>query len=319
MRIRAFRNGWKSSSASARTRRGPGVRDPEQARALESLRLARTELERQLAATVHERRRAQIAQAIDEIDRRMAEVSAARAVAAFTGTTTAPSTTSIASRDRSAISTGRRSRVRFDRFAGSAPRSRSIRVRMPSAAGPATLGDLLRHALGPVGLEDIPRIALVAARQPVERQPASDRGLRRLRPANTASPTVPAVYHYAPDRHELELRCEFGAGAWRSASRRRGRRARRADVDPLARSVEVRRARIPVLPARSRTCDRRGRDRRGNRRLARPRLCPPWSQQRIAALTGLDRDEDFVDAEREEPGCLLALTRGAIPARHSLG
>jgi hypothetical protein len=61
------------------TRRGPGVRDPEQQRALESLRLARTELEAQLVATVHERRRAQIAQAIDEIDRRMAEVSAARA------------------------------------------------------------------------------------------------------------------------------------------------------------------------------------------------------------------------------------------------
>ena len=59
------------------TRRGKEVRDPEQVRALESLRLARTELEAQLAATVHERRRAQIAQAIDEIDRRMAEVSAA--------------------------------------------------------------------------------------------------------------------------------------------------------------------------------------------------------------------------------------------------
>ena len=48
------------------------VRDPEKVRALESLRLARTELEGQLAATTHERRRAQIAQAIEEIDRRMA-------------------------------------------------------------------------------------------------------------------------------------------------------------------------------------------------------------------------------------------------------
>ena len=58
------------------TRRGASVRDPELARALESLRLARTELEAQLAATTHERRRAQIAQAIEEIARRMAEVSA---------------------------------------------------------------------------------------------------------------------------------------------------------------------------------------------------------------------------------------------------
>ena len=51
--------------------------DPEQVRALESLRLARTELGRQLEATVHERRRAQIAQAIEEVDRRMKAMSGA--------------------------------------------------------------------------------------------------------------------------------------------------------------------------------------------------------------------------------------------------
>jgi hypothetical protein len=56
--------------------RSKTVGNPEQVRALESLRLARTELQRQLDATVHERRRAQIAQAIEEIDRRMAETSA---------------------------------------------------------------------------------------------------------------------------------------------------------------------------------------------------------------------------------------------------
>jgi hypothetical protein len=54
------------------SRRDRAVGDPEQARILESLRLARTELERQHAATSHERRRAQIAQALEEIDRRMA-------------------------------------------------------------------------------------------------------------------------------------------------------------------------------------------------------------------------------------------------------
>ncbi len=47
-------------------------RDPEQVRALESLRLARTELERQLAATTHPGRRAQLTEALAEIDRRMA-------------------------------------------------------------------------------------------------------------------------------------------------------------------------------------------------------------------------------------------------------
>jgi len=49
------------------------VRDPEKVRALESLRLARTELERQRGATSNERRRDHITQAIAEIDRRMAE------------------------------------------------------------------------------------------------------------------------------------------------------------------------------------------------------------------------------------------------------
>lgn len=52
------------------------TRDPEAVRALESLRLARAELDRQLAATTQERRRAQIAQALAEIDRRAAEVRA---------------------------------------------------------------------------------------------------------------------------------------------------------------------------------------------------------------------------------------------------
>lgn len=53
------------------------VRNPEQVQALESLRLARTELESQLAATTNERRRAQISDAILEIGRRMKEMERA--------------------------------------------------------------------------------------------------------------------------------------------------------------------------------------------------------------------------------------------------
>lgn len=48
--------------------------DPERARQVESLRLAKTELERQLELTTHETRKKQIAQALAELDRRMAEV-----------------------------------------------------------------------------------------------------------------------------------------------------------------------------------------------------------------------------------------------------
>ena len=55
---------------------GKPVRDPEKVHALESLRLARTELERQLASSTHERRRDSIGQAMAELDRRIAETSA---------------------------------------------------------------------------------------------------------------------------------------------------------------------------------------------------------------------------------------------------
>ena len=61
--------------ARDRTKSRAGARTPEQARAnesLKSLELARRELEGQLGPTTHERRRAQIAQALAEIDRRKA-------------------------------------------------------------------------------------------------------------------------------------------------------------------------------------------------------------------------------------------------------
>ena len=55
--------------------RGRPVRDPERMRMLESLRLARTELEQQLSVTTHERRRGSIQEAIDEVNRRLAEAA----------------------------------------------------------------------------------------------------------------------------------------------------------------------------------------------------------------------------------------------------
>jgi len=50
------------------------VGNPESERALESLRLARVELERQLNAATHASRRSQLTHARDEVDRRMAEI-----------------------------------------------------------------------------------------------------------------------------------------------------------------------------------------------------------------------------------------------------
>jgi len=49
--------------------------DPERVRQTESLRLARTELQRQLEATAHTARKRQIMQALAEIDKRLAALS----------------------------------------------------------------------------------------------------------------------------------------------------------------------------------------------------------------------------------------------------
>ena len=56
--------------------RAAAVRNPERMQRLESLRLARTELERQFEVTTHERRRAQLQQAIEEVKRREVEADA---------------------------------------------------------------------------------------------------------------------------------------------------------------------------------------------------------------------------------------------------
>lgn len=49
--------------------------DPEKARQLESHRLARTELQRQLEATSHQARRQQLTQAIAELEKRIRALS----------------------------------------------------------------------------------------------------------------------------------------------------------------------------------------------------------------------------------------------------
>ena len=52
-------------------RLGPSTVDPEKTREIESLKLAKTEMQRQLELTTHEVRRAQLSQAISEIDKRL--------------------------------------------------------------------------------------------------------------------------------------------------------------------------------------------------------------------------------------------------------
>jgi hypothetical protein len=42
----------------------------------------------------------------------------------------------------------------------------------------------------------------------------------------------------------------------------------------------------------------------------RAALLPAWSHHDIAAVTGIDRPQDFIEAEPEEPGCLMAVAPG---------
>jgi hypothetical protein len=49
--------------------------DPERVRQLESFRLARTEMRRQLDAATHQARKQQLTQAIAELDRRISQLS----------------------------------------------------------------------------------------------------------------------------------------------------------------------------------------------------------------------------------------------------
>jgi hypothetical protein len=56
------------------TNQGRSSLDPERIRALESLRLAKVDLERQLSTTVHEVRRLHLLNALAEVDRRLSDL-----------------------------------------------------------------------------------------------------------------------------------------------------------------------------------------------------------------------------------------------------
>jgi SagB-type dehydrogenase family enzyme len=186
----------------------------------------------------------------------------------------------------------------------------------------AAIGDFLRHALG--------LSAWKQYRAPVApgRRDAEYRWPLRVNPSSgNLHPTEayvvcgalsglagrPAVYHYAPDRHALECRCEFEAERWTIAC------AGRTDVVLVALSSIHWRESWKYGERAFRYCQHD----LGHAIAAlvvsaamfgwRAQLLPSWSHPAIARLTGLDRDADFIDAEREEPGCVLAIGGGDPP------
>jgi SagB-type dehydrogenase family enzyme len=176
----------------------------------------------------------------------------------------------------------------------------------------AALGDLLRHALGLSAWKQFGR-----SRWSLRVNPSSGNlhptEAYVICPALDGLADTPAVYHYAPDRHALEQRCAFGAEAWMSEfggpidvllialtsihwreAWKYGERAFRYCQHDLGHAI----AAIGFSAAVA-----------GWRAV----VLPTWSQASIATLTGIDREEDFVEAEREEPGCIIAI---APPAAH---
>jgi SagB-type dehydrogenase family enzyme len=178
----------------------------------------------------------------------------------------------------------------------------SARARISAGA----VGDLLRHALGLSAWK-----AYGSSRWSLRVNPSSG----NLHPTEAyvvcgvlaGLSDHPAVYHYAADRHALEERCAFDRDQWKLAadgedvllvaltsihwreSWKYGERAFRYCQHDLGHAIAAISLAASVLGWRT-------------------ELLPTWPQRAIAALVGVDRDEDFVEAEREEPGCLLLIT-----------
>ena len=176
----------------------------------------------------------------------------------------------------------------------------------PAPDAPVTvIGEILRYALGLSAWKQYG-----ASRWALRVNPSSG----NLHPTEAYVIAGPApgaggpacVHHYAPDRHVLERRCAFDASAWTAAATdpdcwlmaltsihwreawKYGERAFRYCQLDLGHAIAA--VRIAAATAGWRAA-----------------LLPDWSHADIATLTGIDRDDDYVEAEREEPGCLLLL------------
>jgi SagB-type dehydrogenase family enzyme len=196
------------------------------------------------------------------------------------------------------------SRITYDRL------FRPALSALPVSA--SAIGDVLRHALG---LSAWKRFR--ESRWALRVNPSSG-NLHPTEAYVVAGPLAgladtPAVYHYAPDRHALELRCRFDADAWQAASGdpdavwlvaltsihwreawKYGERAFRYCQHDLGHAVAAVRLAAALVGWRA-------------------SILPQWSQPTVAAVTGIDRDDDFADAEREEPACVIAVSSGDRP------
>jgi SagB-type dehydrogenase family enzyme len=177
----------------------------------------------------------------------------------------------------------------------------------------AAVADLLRHSLGLSAWKQFGD-----SRWSLRVNPSSG-NLHPTEAYVVSGAEASAVYHYAADRHALEHRCAFDAAAWREATGgdestflvaltsiqwreawKYGERAFRYCQHDLGHAVAAVRIAAALHGLRA-------------------WVLPDWSHADIAALTGIDRDEDYFEAEREEPGCVLCISRqGPVVRREPL-
>jgi SagB-type dehydrogenase family enzyme len=174
------------------------------------------------------------------------------------------------------------------------------------------IADILRHSLGLSAWKQFRE-----SRWALRVNPSSG-NLHPTEAYIVAGPTAglsdrPAVHHYAPDRHALERRCAFSADAWHSST------DGRADVWLIALTSIHWREAWKYGERAFRYCQHDLGHAIAAVRLAadlaglRLTLLPEWSHAEIASLIGVDRDADYLEAEREAPACVMAMARGAVP------
>jgi SagB-type dehydrogenase family enzyme len=182
--------------------------------------------------------------------------------------------------------------------------------RQPADLSTPAIGDLLRHALG---LSAWKRFN--ASRWSLRVNPSSGNlhptEAYVIAPALRGLADKPASYHYVPERHGLELRGLFDDDCWAGAF------GSQQDVVLVALTSIHWREAWKYGERAFRYCQHDLGHACAAVSLAAGllgwhcRLLPVWSHRHIAAVTGVDRDQDFIDAEREEPGCMIAL--GSAP------
>ena len=179
----------------------------------------------------------------------------------------------------------------------------------PDALSAAAIGDMLRHALGLSAWKrfNTSRWALRVNPSSGNLHPTEAYVISRALPGLADRP---AVYHYAVDRHAVELRCIFDEGVWARAF------GGRPDVLLIALTSIHWREAWKYGERAFRYCQHDLGHASAAVSIAagllgwRAVLLPEWSHRAIAAATGIDREQDFIEAEREEPGCILAVAAG---------